>query len=161
MYLLKELCHSWWCHQMETFSMLVALCEGNPPVTGGFSSQRPLTHSFDVFFDLRLNKWSSTQSRCQWFETPLHSLWHHCNNANFDIHHVNIWACFYGIILYLKPHFIHGTPCNAFHIAVPDLYHKAINMSQRMGVASILTHLLSVLAYLLALRGCPWVELPY
>ena len=25
----------------------------NPPVTGGFSSQRPVTRSFDVFFDLR------------------------------------------------------------------------------------------------------------
>ena len=33
-----------------------ALCEGNPPVTGGFPSQRPMTRSFDVFFDLRLNK---------------------------------------------------------------------------------------------------------
>ena len=25
---------SWWCHQMETFSALQALCEGNLPVTG-------------------------------------------------------------------------------------------------------------------------------
>ena len=29
---------------------------GNPPVTGGFPSQRPVTRSFDVFFYLRLNK---------------------------------------------------------------------------------------------------------
>ena len=34
----------------------MALCEGNPPVTGGFPSQSPVTQSFDVFFDLRLNK---------------------------------------------------------------------------------------------------------
>ena len=27
---------SWWRHPMETFSALLALCEGNPPVTGGF-----------------------------------------------------------------------------------------------------------------------------
>ena len=27
----------WWRHQMETFSSLLALCEGNPPVTGRFS----------------------------------------------------------------------------------------------------------------------------
>ena len=27
----------------------------NPPVTGGFLSQRPVTRSFNVFFDLRLN----------------------------------------------------------------------------------------------------------
>ena len=26
----------WWRHPMETFSALLTLCEGNPPVTGGF-----------------------------------------------------------------------------------------------------------------------------
>ena len=25
-----------WCHEMETVAALLALCEGNPPVTGGF-----------------------------------------------------------------------------------------------------------------------------
>ena len=39
---------TWWRHQMETFSALLALCEGNPPVTGEFPSQRALTRSFDV-----------------------------------------------------------------------------------------------------------------
>ena len=47
---------SLWCHQMETFSALLALCEGNPPVTGWFPSQSSGTISFDVSFDLRLNK---------------------------------------------------------------------------------------------------------
>ena len=28
--------YTWWRHQMETFSALLALCEGNPPVNGGF-----------------------------------------------------------------------------------------------------------------------------
>ena len=51
------------------------LCEGNPPVTGGFPSQRPVTQSFDIFFDLLLNKWLSKQPRSQWFETPSCSLW--------------------------------------------------------------------------------------
>ena len=41
---------------MEIFSTLLALCEGNSPVAGEFPSQRPVTRSFDVFFDLRLNK---------------------------------------------------------------------------------------------------------
>ena len=36
--------------------MLLAICAGNSPVTGEFPAQRPLTRSFDVFFDLRLNK---------------------------------------------------------------------------------------------------------
>ena len=40
---------------MEKFPNLLALCEGHLSVTGEFSSQRPVTCSFDVFFDLRLN----------------------------------------------------------------------------------------------------------
>ena len=61
---------TWWHHQMETFSASLARWEGNPPVTGGFSSQRPVTRSFAVFFDVRLNKRLSKQSRCQCFKTP-------------------------------------------------------------------------------------------
>ena len=64
---------------METFSALLALCEGNPPVTGRFSLQRLVTRSFDVSFDVRLNKRLGKQSRRQWFETPLRSLWRHYN----------------------------------------------------------------------------------
>ena len=49
---------SWWRHQMETFCASLALCAGNSPVTGEFSSQRPVARSFDVFLDLRLiNGW--------------------------------------------------------------------------------------------------------
>ena len=54
---------SWRRHQMETLSGLLALCVGNSPVTGEFSPQRPVTRSFDVFFDLRLNKRLSKHSR--------------------------------------------------------------------------------------------------
>ena len=70
---------SWWRHQMEIFSTLLALCEGNPQVTGVFPSQRPVTWSFDVFFHVSLNKLLRKQSRCRWSETPWHSLWRHCN----------------------------------------------------------------------------------
>ena len=49
-------CNTWWRHQMETFSAKLAICAGNSPVPGEFSAQRPMTWSFDVFFDLRLNK---------------------------------------------------------------------------------------------------------
>ena len=49
---------TWWRHQMETFSALLALCAGNSPVTGEFSSQRPVTPMFGVLFDLRwINGW--------------------------------------------------------------------------------------------------------
>ena len=47
---------------MESFSALLALCVGNSPVPGEFPSQRPLTRSFDVIFDLRLNKRLSNQA---------------------------------------------------------------------------------------------------
>ena len=47
---------TWWLHQMETFSTLLALCAGNSPVTHEFPAQWPVTQSFDVFFDLRVNK---------------------------------------------------------------------------------------------------------
>ena len=53
---------SWWRHQMETFSALLALCAGNSPVTVEFPLHRQVTRSFDVFFDLRLNKRLSKQS---------------------------------------------------------------------------------------------------
>ena len=47
---------------------------------GEFPTQRPVTRSFDVFFDLRLNKRLSKQPRGWWFETPWWSLWRHCND---------------------------------------------------------------------------------
>ena len=53
---------SWWRHQMETFSALLAICAGNSPVPGEFPTQRPVTRSFDVYFDLRPNKRLSKQS---------------------------------------------------------------------------------------------------
>ena len=52
---------SWWRHQIETFSALLAICAGNSPVTGEVPAQRPVTRSFDVFFDLRPNKRLSKQ----------------------------------------------------------------------------------------------------
>ena len=42
---------------------------------GEFPTQRPVTRRFDVFFDLRLNKWLSKQPWGWWFETPSWSLW--------------------------------------------------------------------------------------
>ena len=46
---------------MEAFSPLLAICAGNSSVTGEFRAQSPVTRSFDVFFDLRLNKRLSKQ----------------------------------------------------------------------------------------------------
>ena len=46
---------------METSSALLNLRAGNSPVTGEFPTQRPVTQSFDVSFDLHLNKLLSKQ----------------------------------------------------------------------------------------------------
>ena len=63
---------------METFSALLSLCEGNPPATSGFPSQRPVTRNFDVFFDLHLNKMFNKHPRRRWYETSSRSLSRHC-----------------------------------------------------------------------------------
>ena len=89
----------WWRHQVETFSALLAICAGNSPVPGEFPTQRPATRSFDVFFDLRLNKRLSKQSRGWWFETLSHPLWRHCNATWQAPSHglYQYWFCFYWI----------------------------------------------------------------
>ena len=78
-------------HSMMTSSngsifRVTGLCVRNSPVTAEFPSQRPVTRSFDVFFDLRLNKRLSKQSWGWWFETPSRSLWRHCNTLYHTTH---------------------------------------------------------------------------
>ena len=73
--------NTWWRHQMEAFSALLAICAGSSPGPGEFHAQRPVTRSFDVFFDLSLNKRLSKQWRGWWFETQSRPLWRHCNDC--------------------------------------------------------------------------------
>ena len=70
---------TWWRHQMEIFSALLAICAGNSPVTGEFPTKRPVTRSFDVFFDLHPNERLSKQSWGWWLEMLSSSLWRHRN----------------------------------------------------------------------------------
>ena len=72
---------TWWCHQMETFSALLALRAGNSLTTSELPAQRPVTRSFDVLYALRLNKRLSKQYWGWWFETPSRSLWRHGNGS--------------------------------------------------------------------------------
>ena len=48
--------YSLWRHAMKKLSALPTLCEGNPPVTGGFTTQRAGNADFEFFFDVSLNK---------------------------------------------------------------------------------------------------------
>ena len=54
---------------------------------GVFPTEKPVTRSFDVLFDLRLNKRLSNQPRGWWFETPSWSLWRPCNANDFSTCH--------------------------------------------------------------------------
>ena len=47
-------------------SAILAICEGNSPVACEFATQRRVTRSFDIIFDLRLNKRLSKQSWGWW-----------------------------------------------------------------------------------------------
>ena len=87
---------SWWCHQTETYSALLFFSAGTSSLIGEFPSQKPVTWSFDVFFDLGLNNWGSKQSRCWWFEMPSPSLW--CHYYGWDISKSTIFFYFYMLI---------------------------------------------------------------
>ena len=76
--------HLWCWHPMMTssngniFRVTGPVC-GEFTSPGEFPTQRPVTRSFDVFLDLRLNKRLSKQPWGWWFETHSWSLWRQCN----------------------------------------------------------------------------------
>ena len=73
MIMLNSMMTSW---NGNIFRVTGHLC-GDFTGPGEFPAQRPVTRSFDVFFDLRLNKRLSKQSWGWWFETTWGPLWHH------------------------------------------------------------------------------------
>ena len=95
----KVFVRTWWRHQMETFSALLAFCAGNSPVTGEFPAQRPVTRGFDVLFDMRMNERLSKQSWGWWFEKP---------SRHYDVTVMNwnsVFSC----------HKSHNVPCPTIH----------------------------------------------
>ena len=64
------------------FALTEPLCARfNRDISVEFSQTLNRPRSFDVFFDLRLNKRLSKQSRRLWFETPSCSSWRRCNES--------------------------------------------------------------------------------
>ena len=130
-----------------TFSALLALCAGNSSVTGEFSSQRPVTRSFGVFFDLDLNKRLSKQSKRWGFETPSCSLWRHrnvrqkcwellhgpCSNLVTDIH-LGSLSCRFKHSTAINCHFKVITHCVRGHMTTVS-YHI-----ESMGETHIFIH---------------------
>ena len=83
---------------------------------GEFPAQRPVTRSFDVFFDLRLNKRLSKQQWGWWFETPSLSLWRQCNDV------WNFWNNLFTLY--------HSSSCYSKYFRI-SLFHKLINKKVR------------------------------
>ena len=72
---------SWWRHDMEMLSTLLALCEGNPLVASG-SPHKGSAMQKDLMFSLML-AWTSCHTvnlRVIWDAMAL--MWHHCNNLS-------------------------------------------------------------------------------
>ena len=107
---------TWWHHQMETFSVLLALCVWNSPVTGEFPSQRPVTWSFDVFFDLRLKKRLSKQSWGWWFEMPWCSLWCRSNDKMNHLSNTEILILLSAVVLIRMKPYSHHKSCKSWDI---------------------------------------------
>ena len=126
---------TWWRHQMETFSALLAICVGSSPVPGDFPAQRLVTRSFDVFFDLCPHKRLNEQSRGWWIETLSRPLWRHCNEIecnrwksfptwiNFNpmwLHPLsNVWRNYLNTLF----HLIHFCACDYLSMLVLRLIH--------------------------------------
>ena len=114
--------YSWWRHQMETFSTLLAICVGNSPVRGEFPAQWPVTLSFDVFFDLRLNKRLRTQLWRWWFVTLWRPLW---RNWNVRIKTQTWWLYFpllHNLCMFI---WIIAIKMTSIVITNPGGYHKS------------------------------------
>ena len=87
--------YSWWRHQMKTFSAILAIRAGNSPVPGEFPAPRPVTRSFAVFFDLRLNKWLR-RYRAH-YDVIVMKAWHCVSKRvqvllSSDIHYIRVFS---------------------------------------------------------------------
>ena len=71
---------------------------------GEFPTQRPVTRSFDVLFDLRLNKGLSKQLWGWWFETPSWSLWRECNVYNWSMAVIITFTIVFSIVFTHEAH---------------------------------------------------------
>ena len=77
-----SLCNMMTSSNGNIFRVTGPLC-GEFTGPGEFPAQRPVTRSFDVFFDQRLNNRLSKQPWGCWFETLSCSLWRHRNEVEF------------------------------------------------------------------------------
>ena len=93
---------TWWRHNMEKLSVLLALCESNPSVTGGLPHTRPAMRSFDVSNDVCLNITVEDTFEILVNSDALTLIWRHCNAvALLSLLNIWYWLENLGFILYL------------------------------------------------------------
>ena len=105
----------YWLYMMTSsngniFRVTGPLC-GEFTGPGEFPTQRPVTRSFDVFFDLRLNKRLSKHSWGWWFETLSWSLWRHHNDERI-LTHLRLTK---GLLLFRELLKMSYIKCNVYH----------------------------------------------
>ena len=104
------------------FPRLLALCVGNSLITSELPTHRPVTQSFDVFFDLRLNKRLCKQSWGWWIEIPSRPLWRHCN---VTLHwHYDVGKCYQ--ILFSEWLMVHNCPLTS--TITSTSYHSQVKL---------------------------------
>ena len=111
---------------------------------GEFPTQRPVTRSFDVYFDLRPNKRLSKQSLGWWFETLSPPLWRHRNELSLlpksggDIGMVSVGAPVHLSIRGLRP---------LYWKVIPQFHFRCIHL---LGESSKLIRFWATLAWFLS-----------
>ena len=125
--MVQNLACSWWRHQMETFSALLAICAGNLPIPGEFPTQRPVTPGFGAFFDLRLNKRLSKQWWGWWYETLSCPLWRHRNAQSYCGDKCII---LHSLMMSAKSRMCLACRSYSFLYITPSYYHHYANLSE-------------------------------
>ena len=82
--------------------------------------------SFDVFFDLCLNKQLSIQSWGWWFETPSHWLWRHCNDYKWFGNLVSVGTVNETETVAIWRHFCHWLPEPSKHACTHSFCNKTV-----------------------------------
>ena len=114
-----------WQHFLRHWTIVWTIA-GNSPVTTEFPSQRPMTRSVDVFFDLRLNRRLSEQSRHRRFEKPSRSLWRHSNECVYLPSQLQTGRDWYHVVENIQLDF---DRCISFHKSSTDRKTDAPSIS--------------------------------
>ena len=128
---------------METLSALLAICAGNLPVPCEFPTQRPVTRSFDVFFDLHPNKRLSKQWWGWWFEMPSCPLWRHRNDLTRTSHDIARTVCLFLVIYCVcsgRMNMVFDVRVGRSHATIPcnkHIHHMSIYIIRALNVTSL------------------------